>query len=457
METVFNRAELDNFARYYGFHYDCCDSAVLIQDFCIAMERGLAGQSSSLPMLPTHLSPGRRFATGKKVVALDAGGTNLRAARISFDEGGRPVVEAERATRMPGSSGPLSAAEFFSAVADFCEPLFDGNGIEGIGFCFSYPMEMSPDGDGLPLAFCKEVELPELVGLPIGRGLCEELSRRRIKTPSRTVLLNDTVSTLLCGLSQIPVSFPSKFAAAGERAPQKMTAESGPAIGFILGTGFNIAYCETSIPKINFASKTEPQIVVCEAGTFSFRYRGILDIEFDAGTKNPGTFSAEKATAGAYLGPLSLHILKRAVKDGVLRFKRSAELLAMERLATKDLNILLQAPLSLEGPLGGLFDRDEAEALKTLLYIESILTERAALTAASMLAAVIEHCGKAGNPLAPVRVAVEGTTFSLYHFLGEALRARFHGIVNAQGPRFCLMEPVKQASLFGAAAAALMV
>ena len=103
----------------------------------------------------------------------------------------------------------------------------------------------------------------------------------------------------------------------------------------------------------------------------------------------------------------------------------------------------MQAPLSLGGPLGCLFDRDESGALKTLLYIESILTERAALTAASMLAAVIEHCGAARNPLAPVRIAVEGTTFSLYHFLEEALRAHFHSIVNAPGPRFCLMEPVK--------------
>jgi hexokinase len=89
--------------------------------------------------------------------------------------------------------------------------------------------------------------------------------------------------------------------------------------------------------------------------------------------------------------------------------------------------------------------------------MESILTERAALTAASMLAAVVEHCGAACNPFAPVRIAVEGTTFSLYHFLEEALRARFHSIVNSSSPRFCVIEPVKQASLFGAAAAALMV
>ncbi|MDR2795484.1 MAG: hexokinase [Spirochaetaceae bacterium] len=457
METGFNPSEIDDFARFYGFHYDCCDSGVLIRDFCIAMERGLRGQSSSLPMLPTHLSPEWRLAAGKKVVALDAGGTNLRAARISFDHGGRPIVEAEQTTQMPGSNGALSASEFFSAIADFCAPFFDGGGIEGIGFCFSYPMEMSPDGDGFPLAFCKEVELPELVGRPIGRGLCEALTRRRVKTPSRVVLLNDTVSTLLCGISQIPPRFPSKFATPGECVPENMSAEAGPALGLILGTGFNIAYCETCIPKINFESKTEPQIVVCEAGTFRFRYRGLLDIEFDAGTKNPGTFNAEKATAGAYLGPLSLHILKRAVKDGVLRFKRSAELLAMERLATKDLNVLLQAPLSLGGGLGQLFDRDETGAVKTLLYIESIVTERAALTAAAMLTAVIEHCGAARNPFAPVRIAVEGTTFSIYHFLGEALRARFHSILNATGPRFYVMEPVKQASLFGAAAAALTV
>ncbi|MDR0663483.1 MAG: hexokinase [Spirochaetaceae bacterium] len=457
MVTGFNPVEIDDFARFYGFHYDCCDSETLIRDFRIAMERGLRGQDSSLAMLPAYLSPKERPRAGKKAIALDAGGTNLRAARISFDGGGSPIIEDERKSPMPGTRGALSAAEFFSAVADFCLPLFDGGRIKGLGFCFSYPMEMKPDGDGVPLSFSKEVEVYGVTGQPIGRGLCEALAGRGIETPPRVVLLNDTVAALLCGLSQIPPRIPSKFAVPGDIPAENLSIPAGPALGFILGTGLNIAYCEKNIPKINFYSETDPQIVVCESGGFDFRYQGRLDMEFNAATKNPGAFSAEKASAGAYLGPFSLHVLKQAVRDGVLRFKKSRLLLEMESLTTRDLNEFLQAPATLPGALGCLFDADEAGAVRSLSYIESIVTERAAIIAASQLAAVVEHCASAADPLAPVRIAVEGTTFSMYHFLGEALKARFHSIMNSGSPRFCVIKAVEQASLFGAAAAALSV
>jgi hexokinase len=458
MNAGFNPRALDDFARYYGFHYDCCAGDMLIKDFCTAMDRGLRGEKTlSLPMLPTYLGPKETPSAGTKVIALDAGGTNLRAARIRFEDDGRQIVEDERKAFMPGTKGALTADEFFSSIAGFCEPLFDGSAIDGIGFCFSYPMEMTPDGDGILLSFSKEIEVLDLIGRPVGKGLCEALVRRGLRIHPRIVLLNDTVATLLCSLSQIPPRFPSKIAYLGEDAgspPEKMKAAAGAAIGFILGTGTNIAYCETTIPKINFESKTSPQIVVCESGGMDFRHRGAVDAEFDAETKLPGMFGREKAIAGAYLGQLSLHALRHAVQDGVLRFKKSAELLEMERLETKDLNTLLQAPLALGGPLGKLFDAGEVDAIRSLVYIESIITERAALLAASSIAAVIKHCGGAYDPLAPVRVAVEGTTFSLYHFLCDAIKARLHVMLNADAPQFCIMETVDQASLFGAAVAA---
>jgi hexokinase len=455
MNGGFNPRALDDFARYYGFHYDCCTGNMLIEDFCAAMDRGLrGGKTLSLPMLPTYLRPKGTPAADTKVIALDAGGTNLRAARIRFGDDGRQIVEDERKTFMPGTKGALTADEFFSGIAGLCEPLFDGSAIDGIGFCFSYPMEMTPDGDGILLSFSKEIEVQDLVGHPVGKGLCEALARRGVRLPSRIVLLNDTVAALLCALSQIPPRFPSKIASAEGKAPEKMKAAAGAAIGFILGTGTNIAYCETTIPKINFESKTSPQIVVCESVGMDFKHRGAVDVEFDAETKCPGMYGMEKAISGAYLGQLSLHVLKHAVQDGILRFKKSPELLEMERLETKDLNTLLQAPLALGGPLGKLFDAGEIDAIKSLVYIESIITERSALLAASSIAAVIKHCGGAYDPLAPVRVAVEGTTFSLYHFLCDAIKARLHGMLNADSPQFCMMKTVDQASMFGAAAAA---
>jgi hexokinase len=456
-KTNFNPVEIDDFARYYGFHYDCCDSGALIKHFRIAMERGLVGRSSSLAMIPSHLSAGKRTAAGKRVIAIDAGGTNFRAARIKFNGEGGHIMEDKRNMPMPGTSGPLTADEFFSAIADFCEPLFDGNGIAGVGFCFSYPMETGSDGDGVPLSFSKEVELGDLIGRPVGKGFRDALVRRNVTVPEKITLLNDTVAALLCGLLRIPPQPPSKLAVSGQNSPPKiLSVPEGQTVGLILGTGFNIAYCEKSIPKAGFESETNPQIVVCEAGNFDFGRQGILDREFDRTTKEPGQRAAEKAVSGAYLGPLSLLVLKCAVKEGVLRFKKSQKLLGMDSLTTKDLNTFLQEPLVAGGPLGGLFGADEADAIRTLVYLESLVTERAALITASALAAVVGHCENARDPLAPVRIAVEGSTFSAYHFLEEALRARLNGLLNADGPRFCIVQAVEQASLLGAAVAALL-
>jgi hexokinase len=195
--------------------------------------------------------------------------------------------------------------------------------------------------------------------------------------------------------------------------------------------------------------------VVCETGSFAPRYLGYLDREFDATTKNPGSYTLEKAVSGAYLGPLNFHILKQAVRDGVLRFARSGEFLALSALETRDLNAFLCAPLAKEGPLGGLFGGDEADAVATAAYLCSIVTERAALLSAAVLAATAEQMGAGYDPLAPLRIAVEGTTYMRYKGMRQALEARLHAMLARGNPRSCVIAPVEQASLFGAAVAAL--
>jgi hexokinase len=217
------------------------------------------------------------------VIALDAGGTNLRAALVRFDETGKVLAEGNRKAPMPGTRGRVGEDQFFDEIAELTIPLFEeAKDIEGIGFCFSYPMEMTRDADGILMAFSKEVDAPDVIGKSIGRGLRDALARRNIKAPERIVLLNDTVATLLSGLAEIPPDGGTR------RGEDRYGVAGGPVIGFILGTGFNTAYPEKSIPKIGFESSSAPQIVVCETGTFFHRYQGILDKEYDATTKNPG-------------------------------------------------------------------------------------------------------------------------------------------------------------------------
>ncbi|MDR1375110.1 MAG: hexokinase [Treponema sp.] len=454
MAYTFNPAELADFARYYGFHYDNCDPLAMMRDVFFDMERGLRGQPSSLPMIPAYISPISHVPPGKTVIALDAGGTNLRAARVRFDEGGRAQAEGIRKVPMPGTRGRVTAEAFFDEIAEAAAPLLDGEqagGIEGIGFCFSYPMEVRQDGDGILMVFSKDLDAPGVVGKDICAGLREALERRKIRVPARIVLLNDTVAALLSGLAEMPPD------GGRGRGGDRYGAAGGPVIGFILGTGFNTAYPEKHIPKIGFSSEKAPQIVVCETGTFVPRWLGTLDREFDAGTKSPGAYTMEKATAGAYLGPLTFHILKQAVRDGALQFRRSGELLALPELQTKDLNSFMHAPLAAEGPVGELFGPDEKDALASFVYLTSIITKRAALFSAAVLAAAVERVGGAYDPFSPVRIAVEGTTYVMYKGMREALESYLHTMLAADKPRFYTIAPVEQASLFGAAVAALSV
>jgi len=450
MGSCFNPRELSDFARYYGFHYDSLDPMALVKEILVDMERGLKGLSSSLPMIPSYITPVSNVPPGKTVLALDAGGTNLRVSRVHFDNDGKAVAEGTVKHPMPGTKGRVNAVEFFDLIADAALPVFaEASNVAGIGFTFSYPMEMQTNADGVLLAFSKEVDAPDVVGKAIGAGLREALARKGRVYDGPIVLLNDTVATLLSGLASIPID------GGGESAKNIYGVSGGPVIGFILGTGFNTAYPETSIPKIGFESKDAPQIVVCETGTFNLRYRGPLDREFDNSTKNPGTYALEKATSGAYLGPLTLHILQKAVQDKIIRFKKSAEFLALPQLETRILNEFSRTPLAGEGPLGSLFGPDESDALAAVQYLVSIITERGALFSAAVLAATVERMQTICEPYAPVRIAVEGTTYMVYKGLRRSLESWLHTMLVKGKPRPYVISPVEQASLFGAAVAAV--
>jgi hexokinase len=455
MEVVmfrYNPRELSDFAFYYGFHHESCRPEALIREIKLDMERGLRGEKSFMPMLPAYLCPMTRIPAGKKVLALDAGGTNLRAALVRFDAEGKAAAEHVEKAPMPGTRGQLGKEAFFDEIAALAFPILEEHpDIEGIGFCFSYSLKMTPEGDGILLAFSKEVDAPEVVGEAIGKGLREALFRRGARFSGRIVLLNDTAATLLCGLMSIP-------ATAGVEGGNARGVSGAPVVGIILGTGFNTAYPEITIPKINFHEPDNPQIVVAESGNFYFRHRGRLDIEYDATTKSPNAYTTEKVISGAYLGPLSLHILKRAVADGVLKFRKQDELLSWTALETKDLNAFMRSPLTKEGKIAALFDDDEMNALSSLVYLVTIVTQRGSFVAAAILTAMVEHIVEYRDfpyPFTPVRIAIEGTTFLIYKGMREALESYLYAMLGRTTPLPYVIAPVESASLNGAAVAAL--
>ena len=126
MNTAVQRAH--RFLLEHGMHPDLLDMSAELAKFRASMDCGLAGNAApdGCQMLPAFVSPGRRPPLGEKVLTLDAGGTNLRAALVSFTEGG-PVVEDLRTRPLPGLGDPISKTDFLQEIACFAGDLSDWN------------------------------------------------------------------------------------------------------------------------------------------------------------------------------------------------------------------------------------------------------------------------------------------------------------------------------------------
>ncbi len=263
---------------------------------CEEMERGLAGERSSLPMIPTYLSDGGEIPLGQPVAVIDAGGTNFRCGLVTLTEEG-VKTENLRKWKMPGIARPASWQELISFAADAIEPLMDRT--DKIGFCFSYSADITPEMDGRVQRIDKEVVITGCEGQLVGASLLKELERRG-HSGKKIVILNDTVAVLLGG----------RVAHGKDR---------GCAIGQVSGTGTNTccALPENRIGKLGRQGERR-MIVNLESGMYDGMPRGDFDRELDEESHNPGLKHFEKMTAGVYLGELCHRMLLAAANEGLL-------------------------------------------------------------------------------------------------------------------------------------------
>ncbi len=269
------------------------EAALMLED----MRRGLAGEKSDMPMIPTYLSNDAQLPLGRSVAVIDAGGTNFRSALVRFEEDGCHVSELSKC-RMPGVGEPCTWEEFISFVADRIEPLMGR--AESIGFCFSYSADITPDMDGRVIRIDKEVVVTGSEGKLIGASLKAELERRGI-TGKRVVILNDTVAVLLGGAAGLDKRAYSGF------------------IGQVSGTGTNtcVSLPERLIGKLG-SSEERGMIINMEAGLYTGIPRGSFDLMLDSASNNPGLKAFEKLTAGVYLGQLCRLMLIAAADEGLI-------------------------------------------------------------------------------------------------------------------------------------------
>lgn len=422
---------VDFFLEKYRIRASDPDMDDLVKTFTEDMVYGLEGREGALRMIPTFIEAENDFLRDTPVVAIDAGGTNFRAAVVSISGTGKVEVSETVNYKMPGLDGEISASEFFRTVADYIRPLAEK--VDRIGFCFSYPIEIFPDRDGRLIQFCKEVQAPEVHGQMIGKRLLETLG-----TPEKKiVLLNDTVATLLAG----------KSASAGRRYDSF--------IGFILGTGSNTCYIEQNInilkkPEIK---KEGSQIINIESGDFRRPPQTELDVQFCNTTSDPGSYKFEKMFSGGYFGGLTLHVLKAAAKEGVFSVSSAEAISKLAYLQTWDANSYAAGQISHEHPFVNIIrERNDSDSCRRI--IETLIDRASKLVAGSM-AAVILKCGKGKIPEKPILITVEGTTFYKLHNFRTRFEEYLNEFLNGDRKRYFELTEVAQSGLIGAALAAL--
>ena len=253
------------------------------------LREGLAHDGRELRCFPTFLPAAEKETGGvsarQEAYVVDVGGSNVRAAVVARDAGSFSVVAGPAVRPMPWRAGErLDPETFFGLQREALESL----GVDGerpLGYCFSYPAESTRDGDARLLKWTKEIEVPALVGQRVGRLLVEHVHRHSRLRCSRLAVVNDTVASLLAGLTGPP---------------------NDAYAGLIVGTGFNLAafFDAADVPKIG--AEWHGSIAVnLESGNFTPPWLTEWDHVVDAQSRDPGEQRFEKAVSGGYLGRLA--------------------------------------------------------------------------------------------------------------------------------------------------------
>ncbi len=388
------------------------------------MQSGLKEKQDTVPMIPTYLRGEKQVPRDRRAAVIDAGGTNFRTALVSFTRDGVQLEKLQKHD-MPGSKEPAEWSEFISHTAEALLPIV--NEAEAIGFCFSYPAEVTPQKDSRVLNLTKQVELHGAEGRLLGADLIAEL--KKLGVPEKKIVtLNDTPATLLGGSALLKKSMYGGF------------------VGLVAGTGVNTCCMlpDKKIEKLGLKS-SEKMLVNLETGSYCGFPRGDFDIEMDNELSDAGKSTSEKMMSGRYLGPLCLHTLRAAAREDVFSEKGRAFVEELKFLDTPTADKWGSGKLP-----KGIFGEDAVN----LVYIINEIFDRAARCTACILCGILTLTGEGADK--PVCIAIDGSLYKksrLFKPLLEDCMAIYADEILSRRYEFVTAE---EATMLGTAAAALL-
>jgi hexokinase len=262
-----------------------------LKEIALSLEKkvteGLGQNNMEVQCLPTYINPNKNIEQGKALV-LDLGGTNYRAAIVEFVDG-IPVIHPENGFKkdlsMMKNEG-FTRENLFKEIADLISEL-NLEGVDAIGYCFSYPAEPALTGDAKLLRWTKGVNIVEMIDDFVGQPLLEYLNENLEQANFKSIkVINDTIASLFSGLTD-------------------RTAQAH--IGLIVGTGTNMATFIQSdkIGKLDPAYTQKGLIPInLESGNFNPPHLTVIDDKVDACSDSKGRQRFEKGVSGMYLGEI---------------------------------------------------------------------------------------------------------------------------------------------------------
>lgn len=379
------------------------------------MEKGLKGQPSPLPMMPSYLSSEIKHKIKEKKLLIDLGGTNLRCAVGWFDDKHKPCFEY--LSKYPVPLDNIGAEEFYGYIARCIEPISCLG--DDIGLCFSFNVDVDSTLDGVLIGLSKEMDNPDLIGTRVGRRTLEALLRYDGKARKISVL-NDTAATLLGGLSLRPNE---KFSAA---------------VGFIMGTGTNICYAEDTAKIEKVAGYRQKKMIInCESAEYGGFAQGDFDKSVAENTDFPDQSPLEKMTSGKYLADIAFQALIAAQNEGLL--PDSGLHIPFDTIDISEFFTNKQ---------GLLYDAYHAKSDRvTVAEILSGIIERSAKISATTIAAaaLFSHDGSDN----PVGLVCEGTTYHRLPKYKQLLRYYLDRLLTDKGIKYQIIDDGSEYNLTG--------
>lgn len=434
------KTNLSDFYKKYNFVFP--DTTELTKKLLADMEKGLAipagtPESADQPMIVASRTIPDTIPSSSNAIVIDAGGTNFRSGLVTIDAQGNVQISDLEKTRMPAVDREMSKDEFYDAIAANLDHL--KNKSNRIGFCFSYAMEITKDGDGKILFFSKEVKAPEAIGTYVGAELKKALIKRGWTSVEKITLLNDTTASLLSGTIGAPKG-------------QKYSSY----VGFILGTGLNNAYIDYEPVKKLTDDDSAQHIIVCEGGFFKGAPQSTFDKELDAASAKPGQGLLEKMCSGAYMGTIVHNALKHASADGLFSTDFGKTLESIESLMPVDMDMYFKNTCDTSTKLGALAANGNSEDVKLMEKIMQDVITRAAIIVASLLSASILKSGKGTVESEPVCVVGNGTTFWKTNNLYPQICQLLEKTLSGEWKRYYQIIKIENDITLGTCAAAFM-